>query len=126
MALKKDTKKPEKITSLLKGQAGGNLSGRLEKISEQTGLSSLDLIQKWILQEETLIGLTQRSKEPITKQAKTRPGVTPKKSSAIQKKRVKAIPSESGNTNYRNTLIKRVTELKKSGMSLVKIAKTFN
>ena len=126
MVLKKDTKKSIKTIPLLKVQTGSDLSVRLEKISGQTGLSPMSLLQKWILQEETQIGLMQRSKEPKAKRAGKNSDVTPQKSTAAPKKRAKANPSESGNTNYRKTLVKRVTELKKSGISLKKIAETLN
>ena len=90
---------------------------RMEKISEQTGLSSLSLLQKWILQEESLIGVIQRNKETAPKRAKARPDVS---------KSSKAVQPGPGNPEYRKTLVKRALKLKKEGMTLKKVAETFN
>ena len=126
MALKRNTKKPAKIVPLLEVQSSSDLTVRLEKISKQTGLSSTSLLQKWILQEETLIGVMQRNKKPMKEQAETRLDVAQQKTPAARKKRAKAIPSDSGKPNYRKELVKKATMLKKEGMTLQKIAQTFN
>ena len=126
LANRRDTKNSTKMISLLKVLSGSDLPVRLEKISGQTGLSPLSLLKKWILQEETLIGLMQCNKEPMAEQAGTRPNVTKQKNPDVQKKKVKAVPSEPGDQNYRKALIKRAIELKKSGISLKKIAETYN
>ena len=126
MVLKRDAKKTSKMISLLKIPSGNDLSVRLEKISEQTGLSPLSLLQKWIFQEETLIGLMQHNKEAMTEQVGKCLDTAKQKNPDTQKKRAKAILSEPDKLNNRKTLIKRAIELKKSGMSLKKTAETFN
>jgi len=116
MPVRKNTKtQPE--TVLLEIPFGSDLALRLEKISEQTGLSSFDLLQKWILQEESLISVIQRSKDPMPQQAEAHSSVS---------KSTKAVQPRSGNPEYRKMLIKRATKLKKEGMTLKKIAETFN
>ena len=126
MAFKRGTKKPAKTISLLEVQSGSDLSVRLEKISGQTGLSPMSLLQKWILQEETLIGLMQRNKGPMAEQAETSPDNDPKRNLDSKKKMSKAIPSGYGSSNNREKLVKMASKLKKSGMALKKIAETFN
>jgi hypothetical protein len=93
---------------------------------EQTGISPPDLFLKWVLQEETLIGVMQRNKEPMAEQAETRPDVAPQKGTAAQKKSAETIPPGPGDPNYRKTVVKRAQKLKKEGMTLKKIAETFN
>jgi hypothetical protein len=108
----------------LKVQLSSDLLLRLEKISEQTGLSPSDLFLKWVLQEESMIGLIQVSKEPTPKQSKALPSVSSAKQG--QAKSAKVVPSVPGNPNYRKTLVNRAKKLKKEGMTLKKIAETFN
>ena len=126
MTLKRITKNSTKTASLLKVQSGSDLLVRFENISEQTGLSHQSLLQKWILQEETLIGLMQRNRKPMKEQAETKMGADPKKNPAVQKEKAKTISSNIGNPNYRETLVKKAQKLKKEGMSLKKIAESFN
>ena len=68
----------------------------------------------------------QSHKEPMKEQTEKRPGVAPQKNTAAQKKNSESIPPNTGNPSYRKTLIKRVQKLKKEGMTLKKIADTFN
>ena len=123
MALKRK-EKTLKVIPILEVQSSSDLPARLEIISEQTGLSTLNLLQKWMLQEETLIGIMQRNKEPKVEQAEKRPA--PQKNTDDKRKSTEAIPSDPGNPNYRKTLVKMAQKLKKSGMSLNKIAENFN
>jgi hypothetical protein len=102
---------------------------RMEKISNQTGLSNNDLLQKWILQEESLIGLMQHSKAPAPKEAKekaAKPSVSPRKASTVKEKSAKAIPNVADSSAYRKAVIKKAEKLKKIGMTLKEIANTFN
>ena len=62
----------------------------------------------------------------MMRQEEARPGVDSQKAPAAHKKRTETIPSDLGNPNYRKTLIKRAQKLKKEGMTLKKIAETFN
>jgi diketogulonate reductase-like aldo/keto reductase len=50
-----------------------DLLNRIRNIVEQTGLSPSDLVLKWVLQEESLIGLMQSNKGQIAKQSESRP-----------------------------------------------------
>ena len=115
-AIRKNMKDQPKAI-LLEVPSDSDLPVRLEKISEQTGLAFLSLLQKWILQEEFFIGVVQRNKEPAPKRAAARPGVS---------KRAKTAQSGPGNPEYRKELIKKAMKLKKDGMTLKKIAATFN
>jgi hypothetical protein len=129
MARRKNLKDQPK-TALLEIPSSSDLPLRLEKISEQTGLSPLNLLQKWILQEESLIGVIQRSKDPAPEQAgaKAPPhkGQVRSKANPSVSKSAKVVPSVPGNPNYRKTLVNRAKKLKKEGMTLKKIAETFN
>jgi hypothetical protein len=91
-------------TNLLEALTNSGLLSRIERISEQTGLSALNLVQKWVLQEESLIGLMVRGKSNVTEPAEI----------------------DFNSPDYRKMLIKRAKKLRKEGMSLVKIAKIFN
>ena len=125
MALRKNVKNQPK-TGLLEIPLNSDLLLRIERISGKTGLSSLNLFQKWVLQEESLIGLMQRNKEQAAEQTETRPSVAERKNPAAQRKRTEAVPSDPGSPGYRETLVKRAKQLKKEGMTLKKIAETFN
>jgi hypothetical protein len=114
---------PEAI--LLKVPADSDLPLRIEKISEQTGLGALDLVQKWVLQEESLIGLIQRSRNETTEQSQNQPVVVTEHVSDVQQQE-KSEEFNPDSPNYRKNLIKRVKKLKKEGMTLVKIAEIFN
>jgi hypothetical protein len=100
---------------------GSDLTSRIEKISVQTGLDTSALFQKWVLQEESLIGLMQRSKGHIAEQDKTN---SPQDVSDIQKEKTAEINPDS--PDYRKMLVKRIENLKKEGMTFVKIAHLFN
>ena len=116
MAIKKNLKdRPEE--SFWKPVFSADMMFRIKGIVEQTGLSPTDLFLKWIFQEESLIGLMQASKDPTSQQAEARPSVT---------KSAEAVLPGPGDQNYRKMLIKRALKLKKQGMSLKKIAETFN
>ena len=116
MAIRKNMKDQSKAI-LLEVPIDSDFPLRLEKISEQTGLSSLNLLQKWILQEESLIGVIQRSKEPTPQRAETHPSVS---------KSAEAVLPDPSDPKYRKMLIKRAMKLKKGGMTLKKMAETFN
>jgi hypothetical protein len=124
MARKKDMENTPG-TILLEVPADSDLPLRIEKISEQTGMPLLDLFQKWVLQEESLLGLMQRGKTQTTKQAET---LSPTSSQQIPdvRKQEKAAQIDPNSPEYRKALVKRIQKLKKEGMTLVKIAEIFN
>jgi hypothetical protein len=109
----------------LEALADNDLSLRIEKISEQTGLSPLNLFQKWVLQEESLIGLVQRSKAQTTEQVETRSQTSQQQVSDVQEQE-EAPKIDTESPDYRKVLIKRAKKLKKEGATLVKIAEIFN
>lgn len=126
MAVRKNTK-AQAQTILPEVSTGSDLSLRLDKISEQTGLSPQNLLQKWILQEETMIGLMRSNKEPVAEpQPKSTNAALPKKPAA-RKKAPETVPLDPNSPDYlRKILIQRVEELKSEGMSLKKIAEALN
>jgi hypothetical protein len=124
MVRRKKTEDAPRII-LLEVPADSDLPLKITKISDQTGLSPLDLFQKWVLQEESLIGLIQRSKTQATEQAETRPVIAPQEVADLTKQE-KTAEINSDGSNYRKTLVKRAKKLKKEGMTLVKIAEIFN
>jgi hypothetical protein len=124
MPLRKNAKSQVK-TIILEIPATSDLPLRIEKISEQTGLGALNLIQKWILQEESLIGLIQRGKDHAAEQTKTRPDTPPQQDSDVQQQESPA-EIDPNSSDYRKVLIKRVNKLQKGGTTLVKIAEIFN
>jgi hypothetical protein len=123
MAIRKNTK-AQTQTIFQEVSTGSDLSLRLEKVSEQTGLSPQSLLQKWILQEETLIGLMRHGKEqvedkaPISKDAADRP--------AIRKKKAESVQPDTSTPKDRKTLAKRAHKLKREPITLKKIAEIFN
>jgi hypothetical protein len=96
--------------------ADSDLSLRIETISEQTGLSPLNLFQKWVLQEESLIGFMQCGKVQAAKQTEI-PDVQ------VEEEVEKLDPDSP---DYREKIVERVKKLKKEGTTLVKIAELFN
>jgi hypothetical protein len=123
LTLKKGTKNTKHMatTVLAEVPSGSDLPLRLQKISEQTGLSPLNLFQKWILQEESFIGLIQGTKGQPSKQAKAS-----QNASSLKEPAVKADLPAVDSPNYREELIKRAARLKKEGTPLKKIAEIFN
>jgi hypothetical protein len=96
--------------------ADSDLSLRIETILEQTGLSPLNLFQKWVLQEESLIGLMRCGKVQAAKQTEI-PDVQ------VEEEVEKLDPDSP---DYREKIVERVKKLKKEGKTLVKIAELFN
>jgi hypothetical protein len=118
MAIRKNTNKGSrtrgtKIGSFMDALAQDGLSDRIQKLSEQTGLSCQDLLQKWALQEETLIGILRRGSE------ENRPSADP----SIPETQEDVSPNGA---DYRKILFRRVQGLRKKGMSLKGIADLFN
>jgi hypothetical protein len=129
MARKRETKSQTETISPLEIPFNSDLSARLQKISEQTGLSPHNLLQKWILQEESLIGLMRNGKEQKEHAAEpeeAQPEISRQSASASQKqKETRKADSHSGE-DYRKTLTRRAMKLKEEGMTLVGIAGIFN
>ena len=120
-------------TTLLKALDNSDLPLRIERISEQTGLSSVNLLQKWILQEESVIGLMQhvsaggpkQVQKQSSKQTRARPGAAGQRNLEVRKKKKPAVRGHK-NPEYRDTLLAIVKQLREEGMTLQKIAETFN
>jgi hypothetical protein len=125
MAVRKKNIKSQPETTIPEIAITQDLRSRIEKISEQTGLNTPALFQKWVLQEESLIGLIQRSRNETTEQAPNQPAVVTQQVSDVQKQE-EFEEINPDDPNYRKILIKRVKKLKKEGITLVKIAEIFN
>jgi hypothetical protein len=125
MAVKRNVKDQAKEI-LLEVPFESDLPARIVKISEQTGLSPLNLFQKWVLQEESLIGVLQNSKDRSPKRAEAHSGVSRSKAPVARKESAKADLPVPKSPDYRKTLAERAIKLKKEGMTLKKIAEIFN
>jgi hypothetical protein len=125
MALRKNLKYQIK-TIVFQVPIGSDLPFRIENISEQTGLDTLDLFQKWVLQEESLIGLMRRREDQTTEQAETRSKAPRKQVPDVQEQQEPAKINPHDNPKYRKTLVRRAKKLQKGGMTFKKIAETFN
>ena len=99
---------------------------RIMKIVEKTGLSPTDLVLKWVLQEESLIGIIQAGKDQTVNQPKTAADIPVQKTVTTKKKAAKGDSIAPKSQGYRKELVKRVEKLKKQGITLKKIADTFN
>jgi hypothetical protein len=136
MARKREIKTQTETIFPFEIPVSGDLTARVQKISEQTGLSPLNLFQKWILQEESLIGLMQQvrggkeqktQKEQIAERKET-PVKIARQPASISRKRKEAQKTNDprDGEQYQKTLIQRAMKLKKEGMTFVKIAEIFN
>jgi hypothetical protein len=112
-------------TNILEVLSGSDLSSRIEKLSEQTGLDVQSLLQKWVLQEESLIALMLRGKNHGTEQVET-PAYVSQQLGSDALKQGKTVEVNPDRSDYRKVLIKRINKLKKEGIPLFKIAKIFN
>jgi hypothetical protein len=125
MALRKNLKSQIK-TITFQVPIDSDLPARIENISEQTGLETLALFQKWVLQEESLIGLMRHSGDQTTVQAETRSDADRKQAPDVQEQKETAKINPHDKPNYRKTLVKRIKKLQKEGMTFNRIAETFN
>ncbi|MDR1515538.1 MAG: recombinase family protein [Synergistaceae bacterium] len=126
MPSRRATKKQATTEPFFEIPINSDFPSRLQNILEQTGLSSYDILQKWILQEESLIGFFKRSKEDFSRQAEARQGTPRKQASSVgrQKKTLNTGPRYS--SSDRETLVAKAARFKEDGMTLKKIAETFN
>jgi hypothetical protein len=90
-------------------------------IAGQTGVSPPDLFLKWVLQEESWIGLIQSGNGQTTTQSKAAVNDT-----VQEKKDAKGVSLDHKSPGYRKELVKKAKTLKKKGMTHNKIAKVFN
>ena len=96
------------------------------QIVAETGLSPSELIQKWILQEKTILGFLRLKNEPAEKQAKIQQQNSSHKSTPVSKERAAIALPDPSSPDYRKALVKMAKKLKEEGMTLKKIADTFN
>jgi hypothetical protein len=123
MAAKKNVKSQIQ-PSVFEVPIDSDLPSRIKNISKQTGLNTVDLFQKWVLQEESLIGLMQNNKSQT--KAPTKTHIAPDTQKIPVQKQEKPETIDFDSPDYRKVLIKRANALKKEGMTLVKIAALFN
>ncbi|MDR2180798.1 MAG: recombinase family protein [Synergistaceae bacterium] len=120
----------------IKIPSGSDLPERMKKISALTGLSDYELLQKWLVQEESALNASRyyaetiqsNLRQNIAEQLRTllqefRGTAKPKAAKEPQETK-EAKPEETG--EYRQTLLKRIQDMKNEGMSFVKIADQFN
>jgi YesN/AraC family two-component response regulator len=124
MARAKNAKEQKKQTIIVEVPVGSDLPERLEDLSKYTGLSYSNLLQKWIVQEETLVSMFQRREEELLKRFETRQSVSrPEKPAADVDNTSR---TEESDESYRQKVIQRIEELKAQGMTFSEIAKLFN
>ena len=123
MAIRK-TVKSQNRTITIDVPANSGLARKLEKVSKQTGLSPHELLQKWILQEESMIGVIHRSQGQAPEQIEEGPDFPADEIPTAQGRNSKDLPHNS--PEYRRMLFRKAKQLRKAGMTLKKIADTFN
>ena len=120
MAIKRNLKSKSE-EEFWKPLISDELAFRIMNIAGQTGISPPDVILKWVLQEEAWIGLMQSGKAQTATPPKTAAD-----NSVRKKKGANDVPLDHKSPGYKKELVKRVKKLKKEGMTLKKIAETFN
>jgi len=120
MALKKNVK-DQSEKSLRRPMISDELLFRIVQIAGQTNLSPPDLVLKWVLQEESLIGSIQSGIWQAIKQPKTAMDIPVQK-----EKGAKDVSLSHKNQEYKKELVKKAEMLKKKGMTHKKIAEAFN
>ena len=124
MPPRKRKKQPQTI--ILDVPFDSDLALRIGKISEQTKLSLPDLVQKWVLQEESLIGLMRYGKEQMPAQTDGEYPSTDQRQATDVQEEDETAEDGPGSPNYRKMLFKRAKKLRKEGITLRGIAETFN
>jgi hypothetical protein len=128
MALRKKLKINAK-SMVLDLPSDSDLPSRIERILAQTGFDALSLFQKWVLQEESLIGLIQRGKGQRERAAKeeSRSEVPWKRSPGGDRaQKETAEDALAKRTEYRQTLAAKAAKLREEGATLKEVAETFN
>jgi hypothetical protein len=103
------------------------LAARLQKVSEATGLSDCELLEKWLTQEESNLYALQRF---VESQLRLKHDSTDTLSnvscpSQDQEESEEPIGSDPGQ-DYRQTLLQRIQDMREEGMTYSKIAAQFN
>jgi hypothetical protein len=114
----------------MKIPSGSDLPERMKRISDLTGLSDYELVQKWLIQEESALNASRYYVETI--QSKLEQNITEQLRSVLYEfqktakpKAMKEMKAENPG-DYRQMLLKRIQDMKDEGMSFVKIADQFN
>ena len=116
MAIKKNQKDKSEAEHF-KPVLSADLLNRIRNIAEQTGISTSDLFLKWVLQEESWIGLNKTGKgHQVNQQSKT-------VGKPAQKTKTGKNLASPGN---KKEMVRKATILVKNGMTHAKIAQTFN
>jgi hypothetical protein len=120
----------------IKIPSDSGLPERMEKISGLTGLSDYELLQKWIVQEESVLNASRYYAE--TMQAKLQQNFTEQLRSVLHEFQKTGKPKATKETkaaketkpekseDYRQTLLERIQNMRDEGTSFVKIADQFN
>jgi hypothetical protein len=131
----KKKEKPSEESFKIKLPSGSDLPKRMERISDLTGLSNYELVQKWLVQEESLLNASSRYYVE-TMQSKFQESFTEQLRSLLREFRKADKPAGKPETekktkpekskDYRQTLSQKIQKLRDEGMSFVKIAERFN
>ena len=122
--------KPFEKSFEIKIPSGSDLPERMERISGLTGLSDYELLQKWIVQEESVLNASRYYAE--TMQAKLQQNFTEQLRSVLHEFQKTGKPKAAKETkpekseDYRQTLLERIQNMRDEGTSFVKIADQFN
>jgi hypothetical protein len=114
----------------IKIPSDSGLPARMEKISSLTGLSNYELLQKWLVQEESVLNVSRYYVE--TTQAKLQQNFAEQLRSVLHefkktpqsKAAIETTPEKS--QDDRQTLLQRIQNMRDEGMSFVKIADQLN
>jgi hypothetical protein len=106
------------------------LADRLQKISKATGLSDQELLQKWVIQEESNLHALQHYVGEKLGQSNDQSG-EPQRVQKPRKKtsQLQETPESTGSdeaADYRQTLLQRIQRMRQQGMTINQIASQFN
>jgi transcriptional regulator of heat shock response len=129
---KKKEKQSEKDFEI-KIPSDSDLPERIKRISGLTGLSDYELVQKWLVQEESVLNTSRYYVETI--QSRLQENFTEQLRSVLREFQKTVKPKAVKETketkpekpeNYRQTLSQRIQNMRDEGMSFVKIADQLN
>jgi hypothetical protein len=113
-----------------------DLPARLQKVSEATGLSDRELLEKWLTQEEgnlhalqhyveSQLRLKNDSSAPLSGMPR-RVQEPPQEQPRSQGESEESITESDSEQGYRQALLQRIHDMREEGMTYSKIAAQFN
>jgi DNA-binding transcriptional MerR regulator len=111
--------------------SSSDLPERIQDVSERTGLSYSKLLQKWLTQEENVVGSKRREDDLLkwTRNIENQLNDLQRRMLELQGKPAGDEDPESerhDNQVYRQALLERIKSLRDEGTTLKKIAEQFN